>query len=121
VLCFPSGGLCDGLDAALITSLKLVATSAEMPIAMPLNGSDRGSRADRRTPAATSAYMPTGRRLPLTRTDRIVRRCWRRSQAEKTALAYQEAGYAVVVSEEPRGWSIHKLGQYAVVVSEKLR
>jgi hypothetical protein len=33
VLCFPSGGLCGGLDAALITSLKLVATSAEMPSA----------------------------------------------------------------------------------------
>jgi hypothetical protein len=64
--------------------------------------------------------MPTGKGVSLTRTGRIVRRCWRRSQAEKTALAYQEAGYAVVVSEEPRGWSVNELGQYAVVVSEKI-
>ena len=69
----------------------------------------------------TMAYTPTGRRVPLARAGRPVRRFWRRSQAEKTALAYQEAGYAVVVSEEPRGWSVHKLGQYAVVVSEKTR
>jgi hypothetical protein len=88
---------------------------------MPVNGSDPGSRADRGAPGATIAYIPTGTGVPLTRTGRIVHRFWRRSQAEKTALAYQEAGYAVVVSEEPRGPSVHELGQYAVVVSEKIR
>ena len=98
-----------------------MAAFAEIPIAMPPNGSDRGSRADRGAPAATVTYTPTGTEVPLTRTGRIVRRFWRRSQAEKTALAYQEAGYAVVVSEEPRGPSVHELGQYAVVVSEKIR
>jgi hypothetical protein len=86
---------------------------------MPLNGSDRGSRADRGAPATTIAYTATARRVPLIRAGRIVRRCWRRSQAEKTALAYREAGYAVVVSEVPRDWSAHELRRYAVVVSEK--
>ena len=61
----------------------------------------------------------SGERVPLARTGRIVRRCWRRSQAEKAAHAYREAGYAVVVSEEPRAWSLHEWGHYAVVVSGK--
>jgi hypothetical protein len=55
--------------------------------------------------------------VPLACTGRIVRRFWRRSQAEKTALAYREAGYAAVVSEEPRAWTVHEWGPYAVVVS----
>jgi len=81
--------------------------------------SDRQSRADRGAPAATIAYTAEAKSVPLIRTGQIVRRCWLRRQAEKTALAYREAGYAVVVSEVPRGWSVHKLGSYAVVVSEK--
>jgi hypothetical protein len=65
--------------------------------------------------------MPTCERVPLTHVGRIVRRFWRRSQAEKAALAYREAGYAVVVSEVPRGWSVHEWGQYAIVVSGTTR
>jgi hypothetical protein len=56
------------------------------------------------------AYTPAGRRVPLARVGRPVRRFWRRSQAEKMALAYQEAGRAVVVAEEPPSWSVCELG-----------
>lgn len=56
------------------------------------------------------AYTPTGRRVPLTFVGQPVRRFWRRSQAEKTALAYQQAGRAVVVADEPPRWSVRELG-----------
>jgi hypothetical protein len=55
-------------------------------------------------------YTPTGRRVPLARAGRPIRRFWRRSQAEKMALAYQEAGYPVVVGDEPPRWAIRELG-----------
>lgn len=56
------------------------------------------------------AYTPTGRRVPLARVGPSVRRFWRRRQAEKTALAYQEAGHAVVVADESPRWSVRELG-----------
>jgi hypothetical protein len=57
------------------------------------------------------AYTPTGRRVPLARAGRPVRRFWLRSHAEKTALAYQQAGHAVVVADEPPRWSVRELGE----------
>ena len=101
--------------------LKLVATNAEMRIAMAPNGSDPAPLADRRAPAATIAYTPRESKVRLPRSGRIVSRFWRRSQAEKTALAYREAGYVAGVSEEPRGRSVRKWAPYAVVISEKIR
>ena len=63
-------------------------------------------------------YM-TDERVPLARSGRIAGRFWRRSNAEKAALAYRELGYAVEISEEPRAKSFRDWGPYAVVVFGK--
>jgi hypothetical protein len=65
-----------------------------MPLSLDLLAFGTTQARSRRPVAATSA-----RRDPLART---VRRFWRRSQAEKAARAYREAGYAVEVSEARR-------------------
>ncbi|HXF00976.1 MAG TPA: hypothetical protein VN458_11605 [Solirubrobacterales bacterium] len=64
------------------------------------------------------AYTTEGG-TPLARSGRIAGRFWRRSNAEKAALAYRELGYAVEISEEPRAKSFRDWGPYAVVVFGK--
>ena len=64
------------------------------------------------------AYTTDGA-APLARSGRIAGRFWRRSNAEKAALAYRELGYAVEISEAPRAKSFRDWGPYAVVVFGK--
>jgi hypothetical protein len=59
------------------------------------------------------AYTPNDRAVRLDYVGQPLRRFWRRSRADKTALAYQEAGYRVVVAadEDPPRWSVCELNR----------
>ena len=106
------------LHARPVDLLKVVATSAEMLIVMPLP-LDLLAFGVTEVREQQPHTHTTDERVPLARSGRIAGRFWRRSKAEQAALAYRELGYAVEISEEPPVRSFRDRGLYAVVVFGK--